>query len=533
MLTESRFDFERPMAGLEIELNLVDDGLPAGHAQRRGAGGDRGSFVPDRARPLQHRGQRRSAPAGRVEASADFEQSVRKSLNDADPRAQPGRRQLVMIGILPTLMPHHVTLDSVSENPRYSMLDQQIFAARGEDLEIVIDGVERLAMVSDTIMPEAACTSTQVHLQVSPDDFAGYWNAAQAIAGVQVALGANSPFLFGKQLVAESRIPLFEQSTDTRAEELKPQGVRPRVWFGERWITSIFDLFEENSRYFPALLPISSDEDPVAVLDAGGVPRAGRAAAAQRHRLPLEPTGVRRQRRHAAPAGGEPGAARRADRRGHHGERRLLRRAGPCVGRSRTARSGPQMSFQAAQENFVVRHPGRHRRRGLLAAGRSGARRQSWWYASCCRWLPKACVNGRWTRLRSGGCSTSSSAAACGRPTARPGKSRRWRRSEASGRVQAGMRCSGMLASVRDLMHTQRTSPHLGGELSVADRAGRQRCVAARRRPSSVIVVGYSSKPEGRAALRRASSEARSARRGAGGRATRRLKWSSRAQAES
>ena len=51
------------------------------------------------------------------------------------------------------------------------------------------------------------------------------------------------------------------------------QGVRPRVWFGERWITSIFDLFEENSRYFPALLPISSDEDPVAVLDSGGVPR--------------------------------------------------------------------------------------------------------------------------------------------------------------------------------------------------------------------------------------------------------------------
>ena len=128
-------------------------------------------------------------------------------------------------------------------------------------------------MISDTIMPEAACTSTQVHLQVSPDDFAGYWNAAQAIAGIQVAVGANSPFLFGKQLVAESRIPLFEQSTDTRAEELKVQGVRPRVWFGERWITSIFDLFEENSRYFPSLLPISTDEDPVAVLDAGGVPR--------------------------------------------------------------------------------------------------------------------------------------------------------------------------------------------------------------------------------------------------------------------
>ena len=51
--------------------------------------------------------------------------------------------------------------------------------------------------------------------------------------------------------MAESRIPLFEQSTETRSEELKAQGVRPRVWFGERWITSIFDLFEENTLYYP------------------------------------------------------------------------------------------------------------------------------------------------------------------------------------------------------------------------------------------------------------------------------------------
>jgi hypothetical protein len=178
-----------------------------------------------------------------------------------------------MVGILPTLRPEHVTSAAVSENPRYSLLNSQIFAARGEDLEIIIDGVERLQMISDTIMPEAACTSTQVHLQVSPDDFAGYWNAAQAIAGVQVAVGANSPYLFERELVPESRIPLFEQSTDTRSDELKAQGVRPRVWFGERWITSIFDLFEENTLYFPSLLPISSNEDPVAVLDAGGVPQ--------------------------------------------------------------------------------------------------------------------------------------------------------------------------------------------------------------------------------------------------------------------
>ena len=89
---------------------------------------------------------------------------------------------------------------------------------------------------------------------------------------VQLGLGANSPYFFGRELWRETRIAVFEQATDTRPDELKAQGVRPRVWFGERWITSIFDLFEENVRYFPPLLPICESEDPVEVLHAGGVP---------------------------------------------------------------------------------------------------------------------------------------------------------------------------------------------------------------------------------------------------------------------
>jgi hypothetical protein len=152
------------------------------------------------------------------------------------------------------------------------VLNEQIFAARGEDMAISIDGAEKLLTHTDSITPEAACTSLQLHLQVNPESFANYWNAAQAAAAVQVALGANSPFLFGRQLWHETRITLFEQATDTRPDELKEQGVRPRVWFGERWITSVFDLFEENLRFFPALLPICEDEDPLAVLDGGACP---------------------------------------------------------------------------------------------------------------------------------------------------------------------------------------------------------------------------------------------------------------------
>src|SRR5699024_1827692 len=65
---------------------------------------------------------------------------------------------------------------------------------------------------------------------------------------------------------------LFLQATDTRSPELRNQGVRPPVFSGDGWITSIFDLFEENVRYFPALLPATTDEDPEAELAAGSTP---------------------------------------------------------------------------------------------------------------------------------------------------------------------------------------------------------------------------------------------------------------------
>jgi len=274
MLGESKFDFERPLTGLEIEFNLVDGqqdpAMRNAEVLSAIANDDfqteLGQFnIEINVRPRRLTGR----------ASEELEQELRAALNDAEERARAVGAHIVMIGMLPTLTPAHLTGESLSANPRYRLINEQIFAARGEDLAINIDGPERLATHADTIAPEAACTSVQFHLQVSPQDYAATWNAAQSIAGVQVALGANSPFLFGKELWRETRVALFEQATDTRPQELKEQGVRPRVWFGERWITSVFDQFEENVRYFPALLPVCEDEDPVAVLDRGDTPHLG------------------------------------------------------------------------------------------------------------------------------------------------------------------------------------------------------------------------------------------------------------------
>jgi len=272
MLRESRFETEPQQVGLEIELNLVDtDGWPSmKNADVLGAIAD-----PAWATELGQFNLEINVPPRPLAGAAlgELEDQVRSSLNHADQGAAQSSTRLAMIGILPTLRESDVDEAAISANPRYRLLNEQIFAARGEEMDITIAGVERLETYIDTIAPEAACTSVQFHLQVSPEAFGNYWNAAQALAGVQVALGANSPFLFGRELWAETRITLFEQATDTRPDELKAQGVRPRVWFGERWITSVFDLFEENIRYFPALLPLCDDEDPVAVLDAGHAPQ--------------------------------------------------------------------------------------------------------------------------------------------------------------------------------------------------------------------------------------------------------------------
>src|SRR3954451_1315630 len=271
MLRQAHFEAEDPMTGLEIEFNLVDE---EGRPSLKNAEALAAIANPDFQTELGQFNLEINVAPRRLGSRGitGFEADLRASLNEAEERANQVGAHLVMIGILPTLEAGHLAPGTISPNPRYRLLSDQILSARGEDIAISISGVERLQTLSDSIMPEAACTSTQLHIQVSPEDFASYWNASQVIAGIQLAVGANSPYLLGRDLWAETRIPLFEQATDTRSEELKAQGVRPRVWFGERWITSIFDLFEENVRYFPALLPITEDEDPLAVLEAGGTP---------------------------------------------------------------------------------------------------------------------------------------------------------------------------------------------------------------------------------------------------------------------
>jgi hypothetical protein len=122
-------------------------------------------------------------------------------------------------------------------------------------------------------MVEACNSIFQVHLQVEPAEFARMYNLAQLLAAPLMAVSANSPLLFGRRLWAETRIALFRQAVDTRTHTHHLRESEARVSFGTRWVErSVTEIFQEDIARFRTLVGTDLDEDPMAVLDAGGVP---------------------------------------------------------------------------------------------------------------------------------------------------------------------------------------------------------------------------------------------------------------------
>ena len=148
MLRDSRFDTDDPMTGLEMELNLIDD---AGDPALKNAEVLEAIADPDFQTELgQFNIEINLAPAKLREGGlTTFEDSLRRSLNDAEEKAAKVGAHQVMIGILPTLAEGHMDTSSLSSNPRYKLLSEQILAARGEDITISISGSERLTTTSD------------------------------------------------------------------------------------------------------------------------------------------------------------------------------------------------------------------------------------------------------------------------------------------------------------------------------------------------------------------------------------------------
>ncbi len=169
---------------------------------------------------------------------------------------------LMMIGILPTVRQEQLTLEMISPRKRYFALNEQILNLHRREqpqgippLGLEIQGPSAcLRILHPDIMLEAATTSFQIHLQVAPHQAARYFNASLIVSAPLVALAANSPYLFGHDLWAETRIPLFEQALDG-PPPISPTH-HPRVTLGQGYVQgSLMELFWENVRRYPILLP--------------------------------------------------------------------------------------------------------------------------------------------------------------------------------------------------------------------------------------------------------------------------------------
>lgn len=181
---------------------------------------------------------------------------------------------VILTGILPTLAKSDLSLDNITPRARYYALNEAMHHAGGGAFRLRIRGTDELMIEHDSVMLESCNTSFQVHLQVSAEEFAHHYNVAQAVTGPVLAACVNSPLLFGRRLWHETRIALFQQSLDTRGTDLHMREMSPRVHFGGSWLEkSVVELFQEDVANFRVLLATEVDEDPLQILDEGGVPK--------------------------------------------------------------------------------------------------------------------------------------------------------------------------------------------------------------------------------------------------------------------
>jgi CBS domain-containing protein/gamma-glutamyl:cysteine ligase YbdK (ATP-grasp superfamily) len=202
-----------------------------------------------------------------------MEEELSEVIEKARHSAATHNADVLLSGILPTLQKSDLTLDNLTPVARYHELDRGVIQLRGGPFSIHIKGLDELQLTHDNIMMESCNTSFQVHFQSSAKEFANDYNVAQAITAPVLAVAVNSPLLFGQRLWQETRVALFQHSTDERSRPQLARNQPTRVSFGDRWLThSVVELFHDQITRFRPIMITQPDENPFAVLARGETP---------------------------------------------------------------------------------------------------------------------------------------------------------------------------------------------------------------------------------------------------------------------
>jgi len=255
LIKQGQCSQKAPVAGFEIEAWLIDDSMQASPKNV--------SFLKNLNDPLafpelaKFNIELNSIPeqlTGTVFSS--LHKNLSQTWKKACEHAQALNNHILIIGTLPTLKSSAMNLKNMSDMNRYRVLNEQILKVRGQPIHLDIGGIEHLKFDHNDVMLESATTSLQLHTQVPLDQAHHFYNASIIASAAIVASCANAPYLFGKNLWHESRIPLFEQAIETGGYGGSARGPLKRVSFGSGYArASIMECFQENLEHFPILLP--------------------------------------------------------------------------------------------------------------------------------------------------------------------------------------------------------------------------------------------------------------------------------------
>ncbi len=230
MLSDNAFDQSGPVAGYELEAWLTDaEGRPSPSNDR---------FLeklgdPDVVAELALFNIELNGPPRQLTGHALSQMQSALEARWARCIETAGEMGLgvIAIGTLPTVQRSDLCLENMSRLKRYQALNNQVLRLReGRPIELDIEGRDSLKLQHEDVMMEAATTSFQLHMKIDARQATRYYNLSKIISAPMVAISANSPFLFGKQLWEETRIPLFEQAVSVGGSDYSR-----RVTFGVRY----------------------------------------------------------------------------------------------------------------------------------------------------------------------------------------------------------------------------------------------------------------------------------------------------------
>ena len=204
------------------------------------------------------------------DAFADMYESLENNRRAASRCADMVGARASLFGILPSFTETHFSSDMITDVLHFRTLERQLrMLNKNRPFLVNIGYGEGIYFEADNLGVEGAANSLQIRLSVEEPLSAAFYNAAQLVSFIMVGACANSPFLMGRRLWEETRVPLFEQIMYERyvgknADTLQ-FGRRCGDVFGHDYLKgSILDLFGVNCG-MSAVLPTVHDT-PVAAM---------------------------------------------------------------------------------------------------------------------------------------------------------------------------------------------------------------------------------------------------------------------------